>query len=166
MKEETPLKQIAAETAKISKNKEIVLHKPKSLKNVLKEASLQDVFPKQIAVSSQTATQKSSQYFPNKYFEKILVMEEEFLEKPPHILAKELFNGWHFKPLDSQKPQQYYENILVQTELFATPDLTTAKFLQAKSIASEMLAQAKTKKDTKKSWWIFSILNQDGGSYR
>ncbi|MFQ6659302.1 hypothetical protein Gotur_028239, partial [Gossypium turneri] len=52
MKEETPLKQIAAETAKISKNKEIVLHKPKSLKNVLKEASLQDVFPKQIAVSS------------------------------------------------------------------------------------------------------------------
>ncbi|MFQ6659298.1 hypothetical protein Gotur_028239 [Gossypium turneri] len=29
-----------------------------------------------------------------------------------------------------------------------------------------MLAQAKTKKDTKKSWWIFSILNQDGGSYR
>nr|KJB19696.1 hypothetical protein B456_003G115200 [Gossypium raimondii] len=42
-------------------------------------------------------------------------MEEEFSEKPPHILAKELFNGWHFKPLDSQKPQQYYENILVQT---------------------------------------------------
>ncbi|MFQ6664932.1 hypothetical protein Gotur_031871 [Gossypium turneri] len=40
MKEETPLKQIAAEVAKISKNKEIVLHKPKSLKNVLKEASL------------------------------------------------------------------------------------------------------------------------------
>ncbi|MFQ6623973.1 hypothetical protein Gotur_003339 [Gossypium turneri] len=29
MKEETPLKQIAAEAAKISKNKEIVLHKPK-----------------------------------------------------------------------------------------------------------------------------------------
>ncbi|MFQ6659294.1 hypothetical protein Gotur_028239, partial [Gossypium turneri] len=141
MKEETPLKQIAAETAKISKNKEIVLHKPKSLKNVLKEASLQDVFPKQIAVSSQTATQKSSQYFPNKYFEKILVMEEEFLEKPPHILNPRLCK-------------------------FATPDLTTAKFLQAKSIASEMLAQAKTKKDTKKSWWIFSILNQDGGSYR
>ncbi|MFQ6664188.1 hypothetical protein Gotur_031376 [Gossypium turneri] len=115
MKEETPLKQIAAEAAKISKNKDIVLHKPKSLKNVLKETSLQDVFPKEIAVSSQTATQKSSQYFPNKYFEKILIMEEEFSEKPPHILAKELFNGRHFKPLDSQKPQQYYENILVQT---------------------------------------------------
>ncbi|MFQ6664929.1 hypothetical protein Gotur_031871 [Gossypium turneri] len=64
-------------------------------------------------MSSQTATQKSSQYFPNKYFEKILVMEEEFSEKPPHILVKELFNGWHFKPLDSQKSQQYYENILV-----------------------------------------------------
>ncbi|MFQ6645660.1 hypothetical protein Gotur_019758 [Gossypium turneri] len=93
MKEETPLKQIAAEAAKISKNKEIVLHKPKSLKNVLKETSPQDVFPKEIAVSSQTATQKSSQYFPNKYFEKILVMEDEFLEKPPHILVKELFNG-------------------------------------------------------------------------
>ncbi|MFQ6659627.1 hypothetical protein Gotur_028454 [Gossypium turneri] len=77
MKEET-LKQIAAEAAKISKNKEIVLHKSKPLKNVLKEASLQDVFPKQTAVSSQTATQKSSIYFPNKYFEKILVMEEEF----------------------------------------------------------------------------------------
>ncbi|MFQ6646397.1 hypothetical protein Gotur_019339, partial [Gossypium turneri] len=115
MKEETPLKQIAAEVAKVSKNKEIVLHKPKSLKNVLKETSLQDVFPKEIAVSSQTATQKSSQYFPNKYFEKFLVMEEEFSEKPPQILVKELFNGWHFKPLDSQKPQQYYENILVQT---------------------------------------------------
>ncbi|MFQ6664925.1 hypothetical protein Gotur_031871 [Gossypium turneri] len=56
-------------------------------------------------MSSQTATQKSSQYFPNKYFEKILVMEEEFSEKPPHILVKELFNGWHFKPLDSQKSQ-------------------------------------------------------------
>ncbi|MFQ6645665.1 hypothetical protein Gotur_019758, partial [Gossypium turneri] len=52
MKEETPLKQIAAEAAKISKNKEIVLHKPKSLKNVLKETSPQDVFPKEIAVSS------------------------------------------------------------------------------------------------------------------
>ncbi|MFQ6652557.1 hypothetical protein Gotur_024366, partial [Gossypium turneri] len=85
MKEETPLKQIAVEAAKISKNKEIVLHKPKSLKNVLKETSLQDVFLKEIAVSSQTA-----------------------------------------------------------------PDLTTAKFLQAKSTASAMLAQAKTKKQYKK----------------
>ncbi|MFQ6660310.1 hypothetical protein Gotur_028887 [Gossypium turneri] len=46
MKEESPLKQIAAEAAKISKNKEIVLHNPKSLKNILKETSLQDVFPK------------------------------------------------------------------------------------------------------------------------
>ncbi|MFQ6634287.1 hypothetical protein Gotur_011709, partial [Gossypium turneri] len=44
-------------------------------------------------------------------------MGEEFSEKPLHILAKELFNGWHFKLLDSQKPQQYYENILVQTGL-------------------------------------------------
>ncbi|MFQ6651779.1 hypothetical protein Gotur_023975 [Gossypium turneri] len=78
MKEETPLKQIAAEAAKASKNKDIVLHKPKSLKNVLKETSLQDVFPKEITVSSHTAIQKSSQYFPNKNFEKILVMEEEF----------------------------------------------------------------------------------------
>ncbi|MFQ6648375.1 hypothetical protein Gotur_021808 [Gossypium turneri] len=104
MKEKTPLKQITAEPAKISKNKEIVLHKPKSLKNVLKETSLQDVYPKEIVVSSQTATQKSSQYFPNKYFEKILVMEEEFSENPQHILAKKLFNGWHFKLLDSQKP--------------------------------------------------------------
>ncbi|MFQ6645789.1 hypothetical protein Gotur_019669 [Gossypium turneri] len=42
-------------------------------------------------------------------------MEEEFSKKPPHILAKELFNGWHFKPLDSKTPEQYYENILVQT---------------------------------------------------
>ncbi|MFQ6661936.1 hypothetical protein Gotur_029931 [Gossypium turneri] len=60
MKEETPLKQNTGEAAKISKNKEIVLHKPKVLKNVLKETSLQDAFPKEIAVSSQTATQKSS----------------------------------------------------------------------------------------------------------
>ncbi|MFQ6637961.1 hypothetical protein Gotur_013216 [Gossypium turneri] len=52
MKEETPLKQIAAEATKVSKNKEIVLHKPKSLKNVLKETSLQDDFPKEIAASS------------------------------------------------------------------------------------------------------------------
>ncbi|MFQ6624499.1 hypothetical protein Gotur_003868 [Gossypium turneri] len=85
MKEETPLKQITAEVAKISKNKEIVLYKPKSLKNVLKETSLQDVFPKEIVVSSQT-----------------------------------------------------------------TPDQTTTKFLQAKSTASAMLAQAKTKKEYKK----------------
>ncbi|MFQ6652554.1 hypothetical protein Gotur_024366 [Gossypium turneri] len=125
MKEETPLKQIAVEAAKISKNKEIVLHKPKSLKNVLKETSLQDVFLKEIAVSSQTATQKSSQYFPNKYFEKILVMEEELSEKPPHILNPRLCKS-------------------------AAPDLTTAKFLQAKSTASAMLAQAKTKKQYKK----------------
>ncbi|MBA0618415.1 hypothetical protein Godav_027771 [Gossypium davidsonii] len=104
MKEETPLKQIVGEAAKISKNKEIVLQKPKSLKNILKVTFLQDVFLKEIAVSSQTATQKSSQYFLNKYFEKMLVMEKEFSEKPPYILAKELFNGWHFKPLDSQKP--------------------------------------------------------------
>ncbi|MFQ6661992.1 hypothetical protein Gotur_029975, partial [Gossypium turneri] len=86
MKEETPLKQIAAEASKISKNKEIVLHKPKSLKNVLKETSLQDVFPKEITVSSQTA-----------------------------------------------------------------PDQTTTKFLQAKSTASAMLAQAKTKKEYQKT---------------
>ncbi|MBA0626577.1 hypothetical protein Godav_004226, partial [Gossypium davidsonii] len=83
-------------------------------------------------------------------------MEEEFLEKPPHILAKELFNGWHFKPLVSQKPQQYHENILVQTGSnpilckSAAPDQTTAKCLQAKSTASAMLAQAKTKKEYKK----------------
>ncbi|MFQ6624168.1 hypothetical protein Gotur_004332 [Gossypium turneri] len=32
MKEETPLKKIAGEATKILKNKEIVLHKPKSLK--------------------------------------------------------------------------------------------------------------------------------------
>ncbi|MFQ6661931.1 hypothetical protein Gotur_029931, partial [Gossypium turneri] len=32
----------------------------------------------------------------------------------------------------------------------ASPDQTTAKFLQAKSIASVMLAQAKTKKEYKK----------------
>ncbi|MFQ6643861.1 hypothetical protein Gotur_017669 [Gossypium turneri] len=85
MKEETPLKQIATEAAKISKNIEIFLHKPKSLKNVLKETSLQDVFPKDIAVSPQTA-----------------------------------------------------------------PNHTIAKFLQAKSIATAMLAQAKTKKEYKK----------------
>ncbi|MBA0638437.1 hypothetical protein Godav_005398, partial [Gossypium davidsonii] len=79
IKEETPLKQIVTEAAKISKNKKIVLHKPKSLKNFLKETSIQDVFPKKkIAVSSQTATKKTSQYFPKKYFEKIFVMEEEF----------------------------------------------------------------------------------------
>ncbi|MFQ6648372.1 hypothetical protein Gotur_021808, partial [Gossypium turneri] len=85
MKEKTPLKQITAEPAKISKNKEIVLHKPKSLKNVLKETSLQDVYPKEIVVSSQTA-----------------------------------------------------------------PDQTTTKFLEAKSTASAMLAQSKTKKEYKK----------------
>ncbi|MFQ6634278.1 hypothetical protein Gotur_011709 [Gossypium turneri] len=78
-------------------------------------------------------------------------MGEEFSEKPLHILAKELFNGWHFKLLDSQKPQQYYENILnPRLCKSAAPDLTTAKFLQAKSTASAMLAQAKTKKEYKK----------------
>ncbi|MFQ6671133.1 hypothetical protein Gotur_035762 [Gossypium turneri] len=142
MKEETPLKQIAAEATKISKNKEIVLHKPKSLKNFLKEASLQDVFLKEIAVSSQTATQKSSQYFPNKYFEKILVIEEEFSEKPPHILAKELFNGWHFKALDSQKLQRYYENILVQTR-------STKK--EYKKLMAEMLSSLDFESEDEKS---------------
>ncbi|MFQ6623738.1 hypothetical protein Gotur_003741 [Gossypium turneri] len=63
MKEETPLKQIAAVAAKVSKNKEIVLHKPKSLKNVLKKTSLQDVFPKEIAVSSQTAPDQTTTKF-------------------------------------------------------------------------------------------------------
>ncbi|MFQ6643076.1 hypothetical protein Gotur_017125 [Gossypium turneri] len=52
MKEETPLKQIAGEAAKILKNREIVLQKPKSLKNILKETSLQYVFPKEVVVSS------------------------------------------------------------------------------------------------------------------
>ncbi|MFQ6630806.1 hypothetical protein Gotur_009924 [Gossypium turneri] len=36
MTEETPLKQIAPKAAKILKNKEIVLHKPKSLKKCFK----------------------------------------------------------------------------------------------------------------------------------
>ncbi|MFQ6651776.1 hypothetical protein Gotur_023975 [Gossypium turneri] len=63
MKEETPLKQIAAEAAKASKNKDIVLHKPKSLKNVLKETSLQDVFPKEITVSSHTAPDQTTTKF-------------------------------------------------------------------------------------------------------
>ncbi|MFQ6643864.1 hypothetical protein Gotur_017669 [Gossypium turneri] len=125
MKEETPLKQIATEAAKISKNIEIFLHKPKSLKNVLKETSLQDVFPKDIAVSPQTGTQKSSQYFSNKYFEKILVIEEQFSEKHPHILNPRLCKS-------------------------VAPNHTIAKFLQAKSIATAMLAQAKTKKEYKK----------------
>ncbi|MFQ6643863.1 hypothetical protein Gotur_017669 [Gossypium turneri] len=142
MKEETPLKQIATEAAKISKNIEIFLHKPKSLKNVLKETSLQDVFPKDIAVSPQTGTQKSSQYFSNKYFEKILVIEEQFSEKHPHILAKELFNGWHFKPLDSQKPQQYYENIPVQTG-------STKK--EYKKLMAEMLSSLDSESEDEKS---------------
>ncbi|MFQ6663830.1 hypothetical protein Gotur_031188 [Gossypium turneri] len=77
-------------------------------------------------------------------------MEEEFAEKPPQILAKKLFNGSHFKPLDSQKPQQYYENILLQTGSSAAPNQTTTKFLQAKSTARAMLAHAKTKKEYKK----------------
>ncbi|MFQ6643862.1 hypothetical protein Gotur_017669 [Gossypium turneri] len=88
MKEETPLKQIATEAAKISKNIEIFLHKPKSLKNVLKETSLQDVFPKDIA--------------------------------NPRLCKS------------------------------VAPNHTIAKFLQAKSIATAMLAQAKTKKEYKK----------------
>ncbi|MFQ6650815.1 hypothetical protein Gotur_023017 [Gossypium turneri] len=85
MKKETPLKQIAGEVAKISKNKKIVLQKLKSLKNILKETFLQDVFLKEIAVALQTA-----------------------------------------------------------------PDRTTAKFLQAKSTTSAILAQTKTKKEYKK----------------
>nr|KJB08435.1 hypothetical protein B456_001G087700 [Gossypium raimondii] len=55
-------------------------------------------------------------------------MEEEFSEKPPLVLAKELFNGWHFKPLKSQKPQQYYENILVQTGLVLFKHYTDPKY--------------------------------------
>ncbi|MFQ6650188.1 hypothetical protein Gotur_023329 [Gossypium turneri] len=82
-------------------------------------------FPKEITVSSQPATQKSSQYFPNKYFEKIIVIEEEFSEKPPHILNPRLCKS-------------------------AAPNQTTVKFLQAKSTASAMLAQTKTKKEYKK----------------
>ncbi|MFQ6645790.1 hypothetical protein Gotur_019669 [Gossypium turneri] len=78
-------------------------------------------------------------------------MEEEFSKKPPHILAKELFNGWHFKPLDSKTPEQYYENILnPRLCKSAAPDQTIAKFLQAKSTVSAMLDQAKTKKEYKK----------------
>ncbi|MFQ6634277.1 hypothetical protein Gotur_011709 [Gossypium turneri] len=52
-------------------------------------------------------------------------MGEEFSEKPLHILNPRLCKS-------------------------AAPDLTTAKFLQAKSTASAMLAQAKTKKEYKK----------------
>ncbi|MFQ6625783.1 hypothetical protein Gotur_005566 [Gossypium turneri] len=52
-------------------------------------------------------------------------MEEEFSEKPPHTLNPRLCKS-------------------------AAPDQTTAKFLQAKSTASAMLAQAKTKKEYKK----------------
>ncbi|MFQ6628623.1 hypothetical protein Gotur_007113 [Gossypium turneri] len=103
MKEETPLKQIAAEASKISKNKEIVLHKPKSLKNVLKETSIQDVFPNEIAVSSQTGTQKFSQYFPNKYFEKILVMEEEFSKKTSTYTCKRTFQWMAFQTIGFSK---------------------------------------------------------------
>ncbi|MFQ6623827.1 hypothetical protein Gotur_003505 [Gossypium turneri] len=103
MKEETPLRQIAAEATKVSKNKEIILHKPKSLKNVLKEISLQVVFPKEIAVSSQTATQKSSQYFPNKYFENILVMEEEFSKKTSTYTGKRTFQWMAFQTIGFSK---------------------------------------------------------------
>ncbi|MFQ6657157.1 hypothetical protein Gotur_026958 [Gossypium turneri] len=53
-------------------------------------------------------------------------MEEEFSEKPPHILNPRLCKS-------------------------AAPDQTTAKFLQAKSTASAMLAQANTKKEYKKT---------------
>ncbi|MFQ6654948.1 hypothetical protein Gotur_025712 [Gossypium turneri] len=69
-------------------------------------------------------------------------MEEEFSEKPPHIIAKELFNGWHFKPLDSQKPQQYYENILVQTG--STKE-------EYKKLMAEMLSSLDSKSEDEKS---------------
>ncbi|MFQ6634279.1 hypothetical protein Gotur_011709 [Gossypium turneri] len=69
-------------------------------------------------------------------------MGEEFSEKPLHILAKELFNGWHFKLLDSQKPQQYYENILVQTGL-------TKK--EYKKLMAKMLSSLDSKSKDKKS---------------
>ncbi|MFQ6645599.1 hypothetical protein Gotur_019671 [Gossypium turneri] len=55
-----------------------------------------------------------------------------------------------FQTIDSQKPQQYYEKILVQTGSFVAPDQTTTKFLQAKSTASALLVQAKTKKEYQK----------------
>ncbi|MFQ6625852.1 hypothetical protein Gotur_006206, partial [Gossypium turneri] len=91
MKEETPLKQIAAEAAKVSKNKEIVLHKPKSLKNVLKETSVQDVFPKEIAVSSQAATQKSSNIFQTNILKKFLLWRMNF-QKNLHIYWQKNFS--------------------------------------------------------------------------
>ncbi|MFQ6634362.1 hypothetical protein Gotur_011254 [Gossypium turneri] len=67
MKDETPLKQIIGEVAKISKSKEITLHEPKSLKNILKETSLQDVFPKEIAVFSHTINKNPHNIFQTNF---------------------------------------------------------------------------------------------------
>ena len=64
---------------------------------------------------SQSTSQNSSQYFPNKNFEKLFVIEEEISGKPPHLIIKELYKGWHFQPCDPSKTHLYYENILVQT---------------------------------------------------
>lgn len=125
MKDGNPLQKIAAEAVQISKNREIVLHKPKSLANISKQDSLQEIFPKH----SQDSTQKGSQYFPNQDFERICVMEDDFnfSEKPPHILAKQILNGQHFVPRNVAKPHEYYMNILIQTGSVAFKHYTDTK---------------------------------------
>ncbi|MFQ6634286.1 hypothetical protein Gotur_011709, partial [Gossypium turneri] len=60
---------------------------------------------------------------------------------------------WWDKFNDEKYDSKYLDNFLNKNPRLcksAAPDLTTAKFLQAKSTASAMLAQAKTKKEYKK----------------
>ncbi|MBA0853888.1 hypothetical protein Goshw_023393, partial [Gossypium schwendimanii] len=69
------------------------------------------------------------------------------------LLVRNYRTKWWDKFNDEQYDSKYLDNFFNKNPRLCkstTLDQTTAKFLQAKSIASAMLAQAKTKKEYKK----------------
>ncbi|MFQ6657158.1 hypothetical protein Gotur_026958 [Gossypium turneri] len=71
-------------------------------------------------------------------------------EQPTHeTLLAHIFQIWHPIQIPKLVPRMVELNPRLCKS--AAPDQTTAKFLQAKSTASAMLAQANTKKEYKKT---------------
>ena len=65
----------------------------------------------------QTATYP---YFDKNLFQFIIMIEDQYLEKEPRMVAEKIFPlNWHFPPSDIRKTQKFYENILIEIKSIA-----------------------------------------------
>ena len=65
----------------------------------------------------QTATYP---YFDKNLLQFIIMIEDEYLEKEPRLVAEKILPlNWQFPPSDIRKTQKFYEDILIETKSIA-----------------------------------------------